>query len=269
MTARLTTCGQSIRAYAFSRWVATPARARANRGPTTASHEFVALINTDVVVALDWLARMARALDDHSAAASVGCKMLELDDPSVVYDAGDVLRRDGVCEQPGRFGSDTGRRDASDEVFGACAGAALYRRSALLAGGGFAERYFAYLEDADFAPGGWRCRYESAVALHAGEASSMRLPGGHHALVTRNTILLVAKAFPISWLPFVAYRQLAWAWHAALERRFRAHIRALLLAIGVLPAPRFRSRWWCPRGRSGDLARAGIGRASTELPAPR
>ena len=36
-------------------------------------------------------------------------------------------------------------------MFGACAGAALYRRDAVLAVGGFDERYFAYLEDVDLA----------------------------------------------------------------------------------------------------------------------
>jgi GT2 family glycosyltransferase len=186
----------------------------ANCGLRLASHEFVGLINTDVVVAVD-------------------------------YDAGDVLRRDGACEQRGRFGSDDGRWDEPGEVFGACAGAALYRRSAVLALGGFDELYFAYLEDVDLALrlalSGWRCRYEPAVALHAGESSSKRLPGGHQALVTRNTVLLVAKAFPISWLPFVAYRQLGWAWHAALERRLGAHVRGLLRAVPLL-APALRAR---------------------------
>jgi GT2 family glycosyltransferase len=212
----------------------------ANCGLRMASNEFVALINTDVVVSPDWMARMTAVLAGHADAASVACKMLALEDPALVYDAGDVLRRDGVCEQRGRFCRDDGRWDAPGEVFGACAGAALYRRSAVLALDGFDELYFAYLEDVDLALrlglAGWRCRYEPAVALHAGAASSKRLPGGHHALVTRNTILLVAKAFPISWLPFVAYRQLGWAWHAALERRMGAHARALLSARSLLPA---------------------------------
>ena len=166
--------------------------------------------------------------------------MLSLADPTRVYDAGDVLRRDGACEQRGRFGTDDGRWDTPGEVFGACAGAALYRRSAVLELGGFDERYFAYLEDVDLALrlrlAGWRCRYEPAVALHAGEGSSQQLTGGHHFLVTRNTVLLVAKAFPAAWLPFVAYRQLGWAWHALREHRLRTHLRGLAAALPMLPA---------------------------------
>jgi GT2 family glycosyltransferase len=211
----------------------------ANRGIAETASEFVALINPDVVLAPDWIRRMAAALAEHPQAASVACKMLSLDDPTRIYDAGDILRRDGACEQRGRFARDDGRYEEPGEVFGACAGAALYRRGAVHAVGGFDERYFAYLEDVDLAMrlrlAGWQCRYEPAVALHAGESSSGGLAGGHLRLVERNTLFLVAKAFPARWLPFVAYRQLAWAWHALLERRLRWQLRGAGAALPMLP----------------------------------
>ncbi len=212
----------------------------ANRGIEAARSDLVAMVNTDVVLAVDWIARMVDVLRGDAGAAVVACKMLSLDDPAVVYDAGDVLRRDGACEQRGRFGRDDGRWDAPGEVFGACAGAALFRRSSVLAVGGFDERFFAYLEDVDLALrlrlAGWDCRYEPAVALHAGEGSSHQLPDGHLSLVQRNTLLLVAKAFPVRWLPLVAYRQLGWAWHAWRERRLAPHLRATMAALPLLPA---------------------------------
>ncbi len=210
----------------------------ANCGLRAARHEFVALVNTDVVLTKEWLSRTSEALRRDSGVASVACKMLSLSDPTRVYDAGDVLRRDGACEQRGRFGRDDGRWDSPGEVFGACAGAALYRRDAVLELGGFDERYFAYLEDVDLAlrlrMAGWRCRYEPVVALHAGEGSSHQLPTGHQFLVARNTILLVVKAFPLRWLPMVAYRQLGWGWHAARERRMGTHLRGLLAALPLI-----------------------------------
>ena len=212
----------------------------ANLGLEAASGELVALVNTDVVLAEDWLERMVAALLRRADAASAACKMLSLDDPTRVYDAGDFLRRDGACEQRGRFLLDDGRWDVPEEVFGACAGAALYRRSAVLGAGGFDERYFAYLEDVDLALrlrlGGWSCVYEPAVALHAGAGSSHQLRHGPDRLVTRNTLVLVAKAFPARWLRFVAYRQLAWAWHALRERRLGSHAAALLSALPMIPA---------------------------------
>jgi GT2 family glycosyltransferase len=212
----------------------------ANRGIQAASAPVVALVNTDVELDPDWLERMAAALEAAPRAGSVACKMLELRDRSRFYDAGDILRRDGACEQRGRFRSDDGRYDAPGEVFAACAGAALYRRDAVLAVGGFDERFFAYLEDVDLGLrlqlAGWTCRYEPAVALHAGEGSSGALSRPALAWVERNTLLLVAKAFPLRWLPFVAYRQLGWARHALRARRLRAHLCGAAAALPLLPA---------------------------------
>jgi GT2 family glycosyltransferase len=212
----------------------------ANLGLHAAAGESVALVNTDVELAPDWLARTAAALAAHPRAAAVACKMLSLQDPRIVDDAGDVLRRDGVCEQRGRFGPDDGRWDTPGEVFGACAGAALYRRAAVLDVGGFHEPYYAYLEDVDLSLrlrlAGWTCRYEPVVALHAAQGSSGALPGGAGFLATRNTVVLVARFWPARWLGYVLFRQLGWAWHAARERRLRAHLRALAAAVPMLPA---------------------------------
>ncbi len=211
----------------------------ANRGVEAAESELVALVNTDIVLARDWLERMARTLESDPGAASVACKMVDLHHPELLYDAGDVLRRDGACEQRGRFERDDGRFNQPGEVFGACAGAALYRRSVVLAAGGFDERFFTYLEDVDLALrlrlAGWGCRYEPVVALHAGEGSSVRLSDPLHFWVERNTLLLLAKAFPARWLPLVAYRQLGWAVHALRRRRLGAHLRGARAALPLLP----------------------------------
>jgi GT2 family glycosyltransferase len=235
-----------------------------NLGVRAAACGCVAVLNTDVVLEPDWIARMTRALRADPGAAAVACKMVELGTPDRIYDAGDVLRRAGACEQRGRFCRDDGAFDTPGEVFGACAGAALYRREAVLSVGGFDERYFAYLEDVDLALAlrlaGWRCLYEPVVAHHAGEGSSRELPGGHRRLVARNTVLLVAKWFPARWLPFVAYRQAAWAWHAALDRRLRDHVRGLAAGL-ALAGPELARR-----GRRRDRRPVSIAAAVPRLP---
>jgi GT2 family glycosyltransferase len=213
----------------------------ANAGIDAVAADAVALVNTDVVLAPDWVERAAAALAAAPRAAAVATKLLDLDDPTLLYDAGDVLRRDGACEQRGRFERGGDRYDAPGEVFAACAGAAMYRRVAVLEAGGFEERFGTYLEDVDLGlrlrMAGWRCRWEPrAVARHAGGGSSAGLPHGPGAWVERNTLLLVARAFPARWLHLVAYRQLAWAWHAARAGELRAHLGGVRMALPLLPA---------------------------------
>jgi GT2 family glycosyltransferase len=212
----------------------------ANAGLRTAGTEVVALVNQDVRLQPDWLERTCRALDEAPRAASVATKMLDLADRSLLYDTGDILRRDGACEQRGRFERDDGRFDEPGEVFGACAGAALYRRDAVLSLGGFEERFFLYLEDADLALrlrlAEWTCVYEPAVALHAGEGSGTPPDRPVHAWAERNTLLLVARAYPWRWLPLVAWRQAGWAWHALRAGRLGSHVRGALSAVPLLPA---------------------------------
>jgi GT2 family glycosyltransferase len=198
----------------------------------------VALVNSDVVLEPGWLGAMAPALAP--GVGAVACKLVALDDPSLLDDTGDFLRRDGVCEQRGRGRRDDGRWDAPGEVFAACAGAALYRRSAVLAVGGFDERLFSYLEDVELGLrlrlAGWRAVYEPVVARHAGGGSSHQLERPVGGWVARNTLLLVAKAFPARWLAPVLYRQAAWLVAAARAGALRAHLGGLTSALPLLPA---------------------------------
>ena len=212
----------------------------ANRGIEAAGAEAVALVNTDVVLAPDWIERMAARLETHPSLGAVACKMVQMNGGGTLYDAGDFLRRDGVCEQRGRFERDDGRYDAPGEAFAACAGAAVYRRRAVLDVGGFDERFFSYLEDVDLGLrlrlAGWRCAYEPAVAEHAGGGSSWQLSPPAEHWIERNTLMLVGKAFPLRWMHLVAYRQLGWAWHALREGRLRAHLGGALAALPMLGA---------------------------------
>lgn len=221
----------------------------ANRGLLAARTEFVALVNTDVELAADWIELMAQRLAAEPRCASVACKMVRLGDESVLDDCGDVLRRDGVCEQRGHGRPDDGRWDKPGEVFGACAGAALYRRSAVRDAGAFDERFFSYLEDVDLALRlalcGWRCAYEPrAVARHAGGGSSDELAKPVGFWTARNTLLLLSKHWPGRWLPFVLYRQLSWFDTAARRGGLGMHVRGLLAGLRLVPSGmRERGAW--------------------------
>jgi GT2 family glycosyltransferase len=224
--------------------------------------DFVALVNTDVALDPDWLARTAEVLEAAPEAGSVACKMVGMDDPGLIDDAGDTLRRDGVCEQRGRGRRDAGQFDTAGEIWGACAGAALYRRRAVVEVGGFDEAYGMYLEDVDLALrlrlAGWTCRYEPAVARHAGAGSGA--PVGYW--VARNSLLLAVRWFPAQWAPYVAYRQASWLADAARRGRapLREHLRGLRAAVPEL------GRVWRARRGVGGTQRAAMERAVPPRP---
>jgi GT2 family glycosyltransferase len=238
----------------------------ANRGFAALEPEVeaVALLNPDVVLAADWLTRTVAALDADLGVAAVACKMVDMTDPRHLYDTGDLLRRDGACEQRGRFTRDDGRYDAPGEVFAACAGAALYRRAAVEEVGGFEERFFLYLEDVELGLrlqlAGWRCRYEPVTARHAGEGSETVPVRSVEGWVERNTLLLAARHFPARWLPLVAYRQAGWAWAAIRAGRLGAHLRGAAAALPLLPSM-LRERRAVRRG-----ARVPVGAVVPALP---
>jgi GT2 family glycosyltransferase len=222
----------------------------------------IALVNTDVELASDWLARTVEVLEAVPEAGAVACKMVGMDDPGLIDDAGDALRRDGVCEQRGRGHRDAGQFDAAAEVWGACAGAALYRTRAVAEVGGLDESYGMYLEDVDLALrlrlAGWTCRYEPAVARHAGAGSGA--PVGFW--VARNSLLLAVRWFPAQWAPYVAYRQASWLADAARRGRapLREHLRGLRAAVPEL------GRVWRARRGVGGTQRAAMDRAVPPRP---
>ena len=213
----------------------------ANRGIAAARTAAVVLLNSDVELEPDWLEAALAALEADPDRASVAGKLVGLDDPGVIDDAGDVLRRDGVCEQRGRFRRDEGRYDEAGEVFSACAGAAALRTAAVRSVGGFDERFYLYLEDVDLGLrlrlAGWRCWYEpAAVARHAGGGSAQHSARPIAGWVQRNTLLLVLRAFPLRWAPLVLYRQAAWLWHGLRAGTAGALVSGTAAALPLVPA---------------------------------
>lgn len=174
--------------------------AAANAGWRAAGTPWVALLNPDTRPEPGWLQALAAAL----AAAgpevwAIASKMLRMDDPGRVDDAGDQLSRFGAAVKRGH-GEPAAAWERADEVLSPCAGAALYRRAVLEELGGFDEAFGSYLEDLDLGLrarlAGWRCRFEpGARVLHHGGGAG--LPRSRYVrLVTCNRLLLLLKSLP-------------------------------------------------------------------------
>ncbi len=203
--------------------------AAANAGWRAARTPYVALLNPDTLPEPVWLEAVVACLDAAGEdTAAVASRMLRMEDPQTIDDAGDLFSWYGSAVKRGH-GEPASRYERREEVLSACAGAALYRASALAALGGFDEAFGSYLEDVDLGLRarllGYRCLYEPAArVLHHGGGSD--LPRGAYVrLVTCNRLLLVVKCLPLRLL-LRHWKQLTWG-QIYLALAYRRPLRSL------------------------------------------
>ena len=215
-----------------------------NAGIGRAQGEYVALLNNDMELDRGWLAELVAALDADPRAGSAASKLRMLREPGILDGAGDVVTWYGATWRRGHGEPDRGQYDEPGVVASPCAGAALYRRRALEEVGSFDERFFAYLEDADWGlraqRAGWRCLWvPSAVAYHLGGATSRRMGDLETELIARNTLALVLKSFPagrlLAWSPLIAAYQALVLGRAVRAGTWGAVLRGWGAAIRHLP----------------------------------
>src|SRR5829696_1348305 len=219
--------------------------AAVNAGIRASHAEYVALLNNDTEVDPEWLRSLVEAAKAHPEAGLFASKMLDFYDRRRLDGAGDALRRSGLPLRLGHGELDHGQYDETTFVFGACAGAALYRRDMLDEVGLFDEDFFANCEDGDLSfraqLAGYRCFYvPGAVVYHMGSAST----GGKRSpmatrLGSRNSFSLLVKNLPLSVvpyiLPFFVAGQLGRLITAAVTGSLRAHLEGLAGAWRHLP----------------------------------
>ena len=141
-----------------------------------------------------------------------------------------------------------------EEVFGASACVALYRRAMLDAIGGFDASFFAFGEDADVAwrarTAGWACVYVPAsVAYHHGSATAGEASALKYFLVGRNRMRLLAKN--------ATGGQLArWGWAMALyDLAYVAFVAATDRTLAPLRGRLAGLREWRAYRRAGAATR--------------
>jgi GT2 family glycosyltransferase len=218
--------------------------AAVNAGVAASSSEYVALLNNDMELDPEWLATLVAALDGDPRAGSAASKLRMLREPELLDGAGDLVTWYGATWRRGHGEPDRGQYDEPGVVASPCAGAALYRRRALEEVGGFDERFFAYLEDADWGLraqlAGWRCLWvPSAVAYHLGGATSRRMGDLETELIARNTLALVLKSFPagrlLAWSPLILGYQAYTLARAVRAGTWSAVLRGWGAALHHLP----------------------------------
>jgi GT2 family glycosyltransferase len=172
-----------------------------NAGIKGSRSDYVALLNVDTVPHPEWLSSLVEIMETspHDI-GGLASKMLAMDNPKMIDDAGNTLSWYGSARKRGT-GEPVEAYSQVDEVFSVSAGAALYRRSFLEDVGGFDEGFGSYLEDVDLGLRGRLLGYRylyvpTAVVLHkihgAGLARSRYV-----YLVTRNRLALLLKNIPL------------------------------------------------------------------------
>ncbi len=183
-----------------------------NVGIGLSDSPYVILLNNDTKVKSAFIKSLCYAIEKRPEAFSVSARMLMWDNPELIDDAGDRYCVFGWGYARGK-GKPAEQYSLPCEVFAACAGAAIYRRSILEEIGSFDEEHFAYMEDLDI---GYRARiygyrnyYEpGAEVIHYGSASSgSRYNEWKTVLAAANNIYVVGKNMPLLqriWnLPFL------------------------------------------------------------------
>ncbi len=232
--------------------------------------DIVALLNPDAFPEPDWLLRLVFAADRNEEVVAFGSRQMSAVSPSVIDGVGDIYHISGRVWRNGGGRTLCAADHVAREIFSPCAGAALYRRDALVNAGGFDEDYFCYVEDIDLGfrlrLAGYRCLYvPTAVVYHVGSSSS----GGQHSDFSvyhghRNLVWTFVKNMPgaLFWLLLPLHLVLnvgTVLWLTARRNQGRVVLRAKWDAIKGLP------KIWAKRKEIQAARAASIGEIWTAL----
>lgn len=222
--------------------------AACNAGIAATTGDYVVLLNNDTEADPRWLAELIGALEAHPEYSFAASKLLLFDRRDTLHAAGDFYRVDGIPGNRGVWQPDGPVYNQQQEVFGPCAGAAAYRRSALVAlavdGNVLDPDLGMYCEDVDLnlraRLHGMRTLYvPTAVVYHRLSATGGGTLASYYC--GRNFVLVWVKNMPaaIVWraLPRMLWQQVVIFAQALRHIRgaaARARIRGQLAVIPAL-----------------------------------
>jgi GT2 family glycosyltransferase len=215
--------------------------AAVNAGILSSNAPYVFLLNNDTELPSDCLHHLLTAAEGLPEFDVFSPKMLSFADHSLLDGAGDGYLRGGAGYRLGTMERDSEVYNRPGLVFGACAGAALYRRSLFERIGFFDEDFFAYLEDVDLNlrinRAGSRGYYVPAAKVyHIGSATSgSKINPFTVRLSTRNSIYVLLKNYSLSlflrFLPVIAIYQFCWLLFSLKKKQFPAYCQGMAQAL--------------------------------------
>lgn len=172
-----------------------------NQGIATATGEYVFLLNNDMELEKNCISNLLKCIENDHQSFSASSKMIQYYERDKIDDAGDEYSLLGWTKRVG-YGKAQENYNQKRNIFSACAGASIYKKSILEDIGYFDENFFAYMEDVDL---GYRARihgYQNiycpkAVVYHVGSGTSgSRYNEFKIKLAARNNIYVPYKNMP-------------------------------------------------------------------------
>lgn len=173
-----------------------------NQGIELSKYSYIFTLNNDVKFGENTIEELLKIINRNDNIFSVASKMIQMDNPDLIDDAGDEYTLLAYTKKRGDNKPIESYNEVS-EVFSSCAGAALYKKSVLDEIGLFDESFFAYMEDVDL---GYRAKISGyknlyspkAIVYHKGSgASGSRYNDFKIKLAARNNIWVVYKNLPV------------------------------------------------------------------------
>jgi len=204
-----------------------------NAGIREAHGEYILTLNNDTIVSPEFIEELVQPMGRDPCVGMCASKMVFPD--GRINSTAICISRSGAAWDRGMGETDHGQYDLAEEIFGPCAGAALYRRSMLDEIGLFDEDFFLFMEDVDLTfrarLSGWKCMYvptARVVHTHGGTAgfkSDISIYYGN-----RNLVWYIIKNFPFRTLivssPWIIARNCADLPYYFIHGRARAIIKA-------------------------------------------
>lgn len=173
-----------------------------NQGISQAQYEYIFSLNNDTEIKKGSIKALVDLISSDNNIFSLQAKMLQYKNKELIDDVGDEYN---LLAWTKKTGENHNSKEYSEvcEIFSACAGAAMYKKSLLEEIGMFDDNFFAYMEDVDLAIrsriNGYRnLLCPDAVVYHIGSATSgSRYNEFKVRLAARNNVWVVYKNLPI------------------------------------------------------------------------
>jgi len=213
--------------------------AAVNRGIEESRGDWLAVLNSDVVMAPDYLAKLLAACQPGGAWFATG-KILVAGSADRIDGTFDAMCRGGTSWRVGSGRIDGAIFSAGRQIWSPPFTAVLLRTEVFRRSGLLAESFESYLEDVDF---GLRCAARelagiyvpSAIAWHRGSATLGRWHPDTVRRIARNQLFLVARHYPgrllRRWFWAIAVAQILWGGLALRHGAALAWFRGLFQGL--------------------------------------